>query len=180
MDASNIFTSDMSRAVSATISFVVRDAGSWYISESSPNLQTGDLSGNTLSMHAANALSVTWYNYDPLTDVASAVSKGEVATPDLTSIDFVGFLLETTTVEEQAGYNFGVRVFTVDGVGGIEIPKWAGFDIIDGRYVDTGRIIGFLEISADPWMFSYSLEKYIYILEGWVTPSGAYSFLPNY
>lgn len=178
MFASDISTSDMSRAVSATISFVIRDAGAWYISESSPNLQTGDLAGHTLSMHFANALSVTWYEYDPVTNVASSVSRGDVATPGLASIDFVGFLLETKTVEEQGGYNFGVRVFTVEGIKGI--PKWGGFDIIEGRYVDTGNIIGLLEISANPWMYSYSQERYIYIPDWWVTPAGTYFFVPHY
>jgi hypothetical protein len=179
LDASNIFTSDMARVASATISFVIRDGGMWYISESSSNLQTGGLEGNTSSLYSANALSVTWYAYDPLTDVSTAATKGEVATPVLASIDFVGFLLETTSIEEQGGYNYGVRIFTAEGVPSDARSSWAGYEILTDGWVDTTPWLGWIKVSQGDYVWSIALGKYIYLPEAFVGESGAWSYVPG-
>ena len=179
LDASDIFTSDMARVASATISFVIRDGGAWYISEASANLQTGGLEGNTLSLYSANALTVNWYAYDPLTDVASAATKGELATPALTSVDFVGFLLETTSIESQGGYNYGVRVFTASGVAGEPTATWAGYESLTDGWVDTTPWLGWINVSQGDYVWCISLSKYIYLPESFVGDSGAWTYFPG-
>lgn len=179
LDASDMFTGDMARVAAATISFVIRDGGVWYISEASPNMQTGGLEGNTLSMHSANALTVNWYNYDPLTDVSSEATKGVIATPALNGVDFVGFLLETTSIETQGGYNYGVRVFTASGVAADQERSWAGYEIGTDDWVDTSPWLGWINVSEGDYIWVISLNKYIYLPEAFVGESGAWSYVPG-
>jgi photosystem II stability/assembly factor-like uncharacterized protein len=50
---------------------------------------------------------------------------------------------------------------------------WYGYPVIDSRYADTGAWFnGYVEISSDPWIYSYSLDNYLYIPDnsGWVYP----------
>jgi hypothetical protein len=57
--------------------------------------------------------------------------------------------------------------------------KWAGYDIIDGQFVDTGSLLGLLEITSAPWVYSYDLGRYIYLPESAVSQSGAWTFFPT-
>ena len=61
---------------------------------------------------------------------------------------------------------------------GVEPTEWAGYPIVDG-YVDTGAFLGWLNISADPWIWSLSLNKYIYLPEEFVAEAGAWSYFPQ-
>ncbi|NDV61874.1 hypothetical protein G0Q06_05375 [Puniceicoccales bacterium CK1056] len=179
IDAPDIFTSDMARVEISTISFVVRDAGTWYISESSENLQTGGLAGNTPSAYSANALAANWYEYDPLTDVDSAVTGGALASPSFESVDYVGFLLELTTIEEQLGLNYGVRVFTVSGEPTEPSTGWAGYAIEEDGWVDTGDWLGWINVTSGDFVYVNSSKMYIYLPEALVTDSGAWNYAPK-
>jgi hypothetical protein len=78
------------------------------------------------------------------------------------------------------GYNTDVKIDNISiatiGAGG---DTWAGYDIIDGQFVDTGSFLGFLEISSAPWVYSYDFGGYLYLPEGNVSLSGAWGFIPR-
>lgn len=60
---------------------------------------------------------------------------------------------------------------------------WGGFDVFaesGTKTVDTGTFLGWLEVTEDPWVYSYSLEKYIFLPEGFIDESGAWSYIPNF
>lgn len=59
---------------------------------------------------------------------------------------------------------------------------WGGYDVYveSGiKTVDTGAFLGWLEVTGDPWVYSYSLEKYIFLPEESIDESGAWSYIPN-
>lgn len=50
---------------------------------------------------------------------------------------------------------------------------WRGYPVVDNVYVNTMGFLGWLEISLDPWVYSYSFENYLFLpdettTEGWV------------
>jgi hypothetical protein len=92
---------------------------------------------------------------------------------------FVDFDYDGTSAVVIAfgGYNTDVKIDNIT----IEAPgsggdTWAGFEIIDGRYVDTGTFLGFLDITSGVWPYSFSLNKYIYLPEEFVSESGAWIY----
>lgn len=115
MNAADIFTSQIQRLDSATIRFVVEDGGQFYISSSSANFSTGG-SGNQGDAFSIEALSASWFNYDPST--ATGVSAiGSAATPAFADIGFVGFTLFADSIDAgDASVNFGVREFYVSAI----------------------------------------------------------------
>ncbi|MEX0324903.1 MAG: hypothetical protein AB3N33_02315 [Puniceicoccaceae bacterium] len=61
-------------------------------------------------------------------------------------------------------------MFVYDHEAGGE-ETWYGYPVQEGRYVDTGPWFnGFVEISADPWIYLYSLDGYGYLPDdsGWI------------
>ena len=62
--------------------------------------------------------------------------------------------------------------------GGAVTPKWGEWPLVSGNYVDTGNFLGWLEVSQDPWVWCLALNKYLYIPENFVTPSGAWVYVP--
>lgn len=115
LNASSIFTSQIQTLSSATIRFVVEDGGQFYISESSANFNTGE-SGNQSDSFSLNALTASWFNYDPST--ANGVSAiGTAAAPALNDIDFIGFALFANGASgETQGVNYGVQQFTATAI----------------------------------------------------------------
>jgi hypothetical protein len=62
----------------------------------------------------------------------------------------------------------------------IVVTDWAGYPVDeDGRSVDTGAFLGWLDISASPWLWNYNLARYIFLDESWVTDSGAWTYIPR-
>ena len=61
---------------------------------------------------------------------------------------------------------------------GDPVLTWAGYPVHpDGRSVDTGNFIGWIDIGDEPWLYSYSLSKYIFGQEGFVTASGGWFWI---
>ena len=56
---------------------------------------------------------------------------------------------------------------------------WAGYEVIDDAWVDSGSWLGMLYIWNEPWIFSMLLDKYLYIPEAAVTPSGGWIYWPE-
>lgn len=123
LNASEIFVSDMAAVGTATIRFVVQDNENWYISEASPNLQTGALDGNLTTSYSIEATESSWFGYNPTTNptINGVADIGASATPLFSSITYVGFHLEVAsaangTIAAHNGSNIGVREFTVTAV----------------------------------------------------------------
>lgn len=59
-------------------------------------------------------------------------------------------------------------------------PAWAHFPIHDdGRSVDTGNLLGWIDVDADPWIYCYILEKYLYCPKEWVSHDGSWAWVPG-
>ncbi|MEX0331082.1 MAG: hypothetical protein AB3N64_06615 [Puniceicoccaceae bacterium] len=64
------------------------------------------------------------------------------------------------------------QVFTTD----TGPTDWNGFPIAgDGVSVDTGNFLGWIDISADPWLWVYATNNYIYTSEGF-NESGGWAY----
>lgn len=77
------------------------------------------------------------------------------------------------------GYNTD---FMVDNVSiSTAVPgaaTWAGYEITED-YVDTGSFMGWLGIADDPWVWSVSIGRFIYLPEAYVGETGAWTYVPN-
>jgi hypothetical protein len=57
---------------------------------------------------------------------------------------------------------------------------WRGYEVItdaDGSYAFTEGWLGTLKVDQDPWVYSYSLNKWIFLSEG--STSGAWAYVPR-
>lgn len=124
LNAGEIFISDAAAVSSAQVRFVVRAGGNFYISEASSNFQTGALDGNLNTSYSIEALSASWFSYDPTSNpTASGVADIGASVDPATfgAIDFIGFHLEATsaangTIAAHNGSNFGVREFSATAI----------------------------------------------------------------
>lgn len=58
-----------------------------------------------------------------------------------------------------------------------DVPLWADrYTIIDDRFVNTGSWLGWLDVSASPWVYSYRSSSFIYLPEEFVTDTAAWNF----
>lgn len=80
-----------------------------------------------------------------------------------------------------AGYNTDFQIDNINITSESEGPKpgdsWGGFEIIDGNFVDTGSMLGWLYIGNKPWVWSYQLSQYVYLREQAIGGSGAWMFV---
>lgn len=56
---------------------------------------------------------------------------------------------------------------------------WAGYTIVEGGAIDTTPLMGWLNISSAPWLYSYTLNKWIYGDESAFGAGGAWVYVPN-
>ncbi|VGO22135.1 carbohydrate binding domain-containing protein [Pontiella sulfatireligans] len=128
MDVLNIgsaFVSTAARLDSATMRFVVEEAGQFYISDASASHATS---------YSVNALTANWFAYDPST-IAGVSVIGAAATPAFASIDSIGYLLSADGPAIGGdGVNFGVTKFTATAgtppppTVELDVPVWEGID----------------------------------------------------
>jgi hypothetical protein len=111
--AVRLLLGDGQRAGVARLRFVIEEDGQFYISNPVWNYG-GGLEGKVFGRIDHNALSMTWYDYDPST-VVGVSTIGSVAQPTFTGMGFIGFHLHIAGIGEggDGGVNFGVREFTV-------------------------------------------------------------------
>ena len=55
--------------------------------------------------------------------------------------------------------------------------SWAGYDVWDNRYADTEGWIGWLDISSSPFVYSLSLNGWMYLPENSVDAMGSWIYL---
>ncbi len=57
---------------------------------------------------------------------------------------------------------------------------WANYPILeDGRTVNTGDYLGWIDIETKPWVYVYNLGNWIYLPESHVTEVGAWTYIPK-
>jgi len=118
--------------------------------------------------------------FEVMTDVATMAAGS-----------YVSMFLKTDGSVQASGMNFvgnlggGERnnpLSPIPVLSGVEIraTSWAGFDIEpDGSSVFTGDFLGWIDITADPFVYSYSLGNYIYLPEASVLDAGAWVWVPK-
>lgn len=112
LSASEIFTDRMQALDSATLRFVIEEGGQFFISAQSPDFAGG--SGYTTDSWSLEALSASWFSYDPVSSANSVSAIGSAASPTFENIGFVGFtLFATATNDSNVGVNYGVRKLSV-------------------------------------------------------------------
>ena len=149
LDVAELFVSDMAAVSNGTVRFVVRDGGTFYISESAGNFQSGALDGNLTTNFTVEALSASWFAYDPTVNPSTngIADIGAAAFPAFTDIDFVGFHLELTTaangtIAAHNGCNFGVRRFTAQGIDTSAVDPWNKLEYWDFDADAAGKAFG--------------------------------------
>ncbi|MEX0330323.1 MAG: hypothetical protein AB3N64_02765 [Puniceicoccaceae bacterium] len=74
----------------------------------------------------------------------------------------------------------GVNATSPVGDGG-GFGMWGPWEIIDeAGNVDTGAWMGFVNVAADPWIYSYSLDQWLYVDSNGISSSGSWVYVFNY
>ena len=62
----------------------------------------------------------------------------------------------------------------------VDAQDWGGFEVLpDGHSINTGGFMGYIDITSAPWVWVYSLDRYVYMDESYVNPSGGWLWLPQ-
>lgn len=70
--------------------------------------------------------------------------------------------------------------FTVNTITDPEpTPMWAGYAVDESGNVDTGAWLGVVHVDAAPWIWSFSLDAWLYLPEDVIDESGSWSFVAN-
>lgn len=98
------------------------------------------------------------------------------------SANIGGFFLATGT-----GANQTVPTMQLDNIsiktgedinsGQTDPDTYAGYPILEGGFVDTGNWLGFLYIGDAPWVWSYSLNSWVFMEEPEADTPGAWVYL---
>jgi hypothetical protein len=60
-----------------------------------------------------------------------------------------------------------------------EVQNWAGYPVEgDGVSVNTEGFLGWIDVSQAPWIYSYSLGKFLYLPEDNVSSAGGWAYAP--
>lgn len=65
----------------------------------------------------------------------------------------------------------------VDPVDPVDPSGWAGYEVDENGWADTGAWLGMVYVEHKPWIFSIELEKWMYIHEEGVVESGGWTFI---
>lgn len=128
--------------------------------------------------------------YSDFHDIGSALEPFELSItyPDITADDSLQVIqlgFEITTEFDGANMDTGEIYFEniegyIETETGSIFGSWAGYEIVnDQGDVDTGTWMGFVNVSAAPYIYSYALGKYIYIDEASVLEGGAWVYVPQ-
>jgi hypothetical protein len=91
---------------------------------------------------------------------------------DTNALDAVD-TFDTFTMTFQGFLELIMSDLTVEVSGGGD-DSWYGYDVLESGDANTGDWLGWVSVINDPWIWSYSLSKYIYVGDGsgWV-------YIPN-
>ncbi len=54
--------------------------------------------------------------------------------------------------------------------------EWAGYEILDDSWIDTGAWLGYLNVALSPWIYSDRMQRWIYLPEDHVFAYGAWLY----
>jgi hypothetical protein len=95
-------------------------------------------------------------------------------------------LANFATATSNAGYELFLGLYSDWGAGStfhvdnlriVEVDTWGPWQKT-GEDVDTTPWMGWLYVGYGDWVWSYSLNSYIYLPEGNLTESGAWTYIP--
>ncbi len=93
---------------------------------------------------------------------------------EVTNVSADGSTMAGTGWYPDVGYN---RPFIVS-LG--DAPQWGGFEIRpDGRTIDTGELLGIIDLANAPWCYLYGLGTFTFIDEGSLSESGGWVWFPK-
>jgi len=87
----------------------------------------------------------------------------------------VGFRISSAAANDASADILKLDNFAIMAEGSTEL--WADFEVGPGTSVDTGDFMGWIDIAQKPWIWSYSLESWIYMPEGNVTSIGSWGYV---
>lgn len=64
-------------------------------------------------------------------------------------------------------------------LGPLELRYWGGFAIDGDGFINTGEWLGWFYANSAPWLYSYSLQKWVYAPDPGSEPSGAWFHFAN-
>ena len=59
------------------------------------------------------------------------------------------------------------------------VNLWGGWEIMPGGDLDTGDVLGWMNVSEEPWIWLYSLNRFIYLREPGEGEQGFWVYLPT-
>lgn len=94
---------------------------------------------------------------------SSATTTGAPTYIDTIAVDTSGQNLTTPVVDNSGGFG-----------------AWGPYAIVDAEQnVGTEDLVGWINVSLDPYVWSYSLNSYMYIDKSTITSSGAWAYVLN-
>ncbi|NDV62069.1 hypothetical protein G0Q06_06390 [Puniceicoccales bacterium CK1056] len=99
-----------------------------------------------------------------------------IATLPAGDISLVGWDGYDVSIESEIVGEATVSINVVV-VGEGQDPTWAGFLIGTDGWVDTGSLLGWINVSTDDFVYANSLGKYLYLPESQVGDSGAWTYV---
>jgi len=155
--------------------------GSWYLSETS-HMDSAE-SGNTYSFTQSDLEAEMFGMWDPgnTGPIPEIPGNFNVQGTSLTNIEAIGYYFDHFRAAANSWLDIdSVEISALVESGGSTEMNWAKWVVDENGFVDTGTFMGWLWVGAKPWVFSYQLEKFIYLPESNVSASGAWVYLPNY
>ena len=123
-------------------------------------------------------------SFFPLTTTAQnfevSITYPDVATADPFQVIQMGFEVETRFVGNAMGQGT-VTFSNLEGyIEGSASATFQGYDIVEGNWIDTGSYMGWLWIEFAPWIYSASLDSWIYLpASASLEDAGAWIYIPQ-
>lgn len=115
----------------------------------------------------------TWTITQTFTDGMTTVGGHTITTAD--NVAFAMFINPPgNTWAERESVAFDNLMITGPVVAA---PQWAGYEIDEMGIVDTGAWLGLLYVENDPWIWSYSLETWLYLPPEAISETGSWSYV---
>jgi hypothetical protein len=126
------------------------------------------------AVQEATPVQITDTNPDDGYDVGNYIVFGSAEAPLMA--DATTFTIPTGSVLTNNAGIAGAQIVPASS----GAPTWAGYPVDEAGNVDTTPWMGFINVAAGEWVWSYSLGKWIYLPEEFVSESGAWAYATNF
>lgn len=113
-----------------------------------------------------------------MVDVEAASNAATSAVFDSLSADSGTLDIEISVSPDGTARYASLNTLVLEFLDTRPTPTWAGFPLESSNDVDTGNWIGWLWVGEAPWVYSWRLRHWIYLPESFVTPQGAWTYIP--